>query len=92
MAPSQAPSSVGNGFRGDYSKETATPATVGVIYGAAKQSKVTKVSGGAGKVTVKLSCAKGKACAKESITVTSGKTKVASGSATSRPANPQPRP
>jgi hypothetical protein len=73
---------VSNGFRGDYSKETKTPASVDVIYGAAKQSKVTKVSGGSGKVTVKLSCAKGKGCATDSITVTDGKTKVASGSAT----------
>jgi hypothetical protein len=74
--------SVSNGFRGDYSKETKAPATVDVIYGAAKQANVTKVSGGPGKITVKLACAKGKPCAKDSITVTDGKSKVASGSAT----------
>jgi hypothetical protein len=71
-----------NGFRSDYSKEKASTPYVGVIYGVAKAPSVTKVSGGAGKITLKLKCAKGKGCAKLTVTGTAGKTKVATASAT----------
>lgn len=76
---------VSNGFRGDYSKETAATPYVGVIYGAAKSPTVSKVAGGAAKITVKLKCAKGRACAKLTVTATANKKTVATGSATVKP-------
>ena len=82
-------SSVTGGFRADYSKQTASPAYVGVIYGSAgsggKQPRISKVSGGAGKLIVKISCAKGKACGKLTIAATADKLTVASGSGTAKP-------
>jgi fibronectin-binding autotransporter adhesin len=80
---------VSGGFRADYSKETASPAYVGVIYGAAASAPapaVRKLSGGPGKLTLKLSCAKGaKSSCGYSFTGTVGKTKVASGHGTVKP-------
>lgn len=80
---------VGGGFRADYSKEQASPAFVGVIYGAAagagKSPTAAKPRGGAGKVTDKLSCSKGKACAKVTLVALHGKTTVAKASGTAKP-------
>jgi hypothetical protein len=80
-------SSVTNGFSADYKKETlASNAYVGLIYGGAasagKAPKVGKLAGGVKKLTLKLSCAKGKACAKYTFTGTSLKKTVLSGSGT----------
>jgi hypothetical protein len=58
--------SVGSGFGADYSKETASPAFVGVIYGqsaaAAPALSVGKISASGTKLSVKLSCGTGAAC------------------------------
>jgi hypothetical protein len=58
---------VGSGFSADYTKETASPAYVGLVYGgvasAAKPAlSVGKVSGSGGKLSVKLGCGKSAAC------------------------------
>ncbi len=81
---------VTGGFRADYSKQTASPAYVGVIYGSAssaagKQPKISKVSGGAAKIMVKVSCAKGKACVRLTILGTAKKLTVARGGGTAKP-------
>lgn len=58
--------SVSSGFAADYSKETASPAFVGVVYGqsaaAAPALSVGKVSAAGTKVSLGLSCATGAAC------------------------------
>jgi hypothetical protein len=58
--------SVGSGFGADYTKEAASPAFVGVIYGqsaaAAPPLSVGKISASGTKLSVKLSCGKGAAC------------------------------
>jgi len=49
--------SVTNGFKADYSKETASTPYLGVIYGGGTAAPaVSKVDGGKGKATFKLSC------------------------------------
>ena len=49
--------SVTNGFTADYSKETASPGYLGVIYGgAAVAPAVSKIRAGAGEATFKVSC------------------------------------
>ena len=59
---------VGSGFEADYTKETASPAFVGLIYGQAAAAapaalSVGKVSGSGGKLSLKLTCGKSGACA-----------------------------
>lgn len=58
--------SVGSDFTADYSKEAASLAFVGVIYGqsaaAAPALSVGKISASASKLSVKLSCGQGAAC------------------------------
>jgi hypothetical protein len=58
--------SVGSGFGADYTKEAASPAYVGVIYGqsaaAAPTLSVGKISASGSKLSAKLSCGKGAAC------------------------------
>ena len=80
--------SVTNGFAADYSKETASSPYVGVIYGSAssaKRPRVAKVSGGAGRFTVKIACAKGKDCARVTIVAVAKKKTVAVGSGSAKP-------
>jgi hypothetical protein len=92
-SPTGSFASVTGGFSADYSKETATPGYVGIVYGGAATSGTTtvrpsvkKLSGGAGKLTLKLSCAKGaKSSCAYSFVGTVGKTKVASGHGTVKP-------
>ncbi len=79
--------SVTNGFSADYTKETlASNAYVGLVYGGAasagKAPKVSELLGGVKRLTLKLSCAKGKACAKYTFTGTSLKKTVLSGNGT----------
>jgi hypothetical protein len=58
--------SVGSGFGADYTKETASPAYVGVVYGGSAAATPTlsvgKVSASGTKLSVKLSCGTGAAC------------------------------
>jgi hypothetical protein len=60
--------SVGSGFAADYTKETASPAFVGVVYGQSAAAapapalSVGKISASGTKLSVKLSCGKGAAC------------------------------
>jgi hypothetical protein len=64
--------SVSGGFSADYTKETASPPYFGIVYGkGAKRPslKVGKVSGGAGSVSVKVSCTSGSGkCPKTTVT------------------------
>jgi hypothetical protein len=66
--------SVGSGFAADYTKEAASPAFVGVIYGqsaaAVPTLSVGKVSASGTKLSLSLSCAAGAACAGVRITGT----------------------
>jgi hypothetical protein len=94
-SPSGQFGSVAGGFSADYSKETATPGYLGMVYGGAAAAtptttvvkpSVKKISGGAGKLILKLSCAKGaKSSCSYTVTGTVGKTKVASGHGTIKP-------
>jgi hypothetical protein len=58
--------SVGSGFGADYTKETASPAFVGVVYGASASAtptlSVRKISSSGANLRVKLSCAKSGKC------------------------------
>jgi hypothetical protein len=86
-SPSGSFGSVTGGFSADYSKESASPGYLGLIYGAAASTvvkpSVKKLSGGARKMVAKLSCAKGaKTSCTYTFTGTVGKTKVASGHGT----------
>jgi polyisoprenoid-binding protein YceI len=55
--------SVTGGFSADYAKETASTPYVGVVYGGgAPAPKVSKVTGGAGRATLKVSCSAGAIC------------------------------
>jgi hypothetical protein len=58
---------VGSGFSADYTKEAASPAYVGLVYGGVASTAATlsvgKVSGSGGKLSVKLGCGKSAACA-----------------------------
>jgi hypothetical protein len=58
--------SVGSGFAADYTKETASPAFVGVIYGqsaaAVPALSVGKISASGTRLSVRLSCGTGAAC------------------------------
>jgi hypothetical protein len=58
--------SVGSGFAADYTKETASPAFVGVIYGqsaaALPSLSVGKISASGTRLSVRLSCGTGGAC------------------------------
>ncbi len=88
--------SVTGGFTADYGKETApNNPYLGIVYAGAASGggsssgstsgkpAVKKVSGGAGKMTLKLSCAKGpESSCSYSLTGNVGKTKVASGHGT----------
>jgi hypothetical protein len=77
--------SVTGGFSADYTKESASPGFLGIVYGGAAATttvrpSVKKLSGGAGKMVVKLACAKAaKSSCAYAFTGTVGKTKVASG-------------
>jgi hypothetical protein len=69
--------SVTNGFSADYAKETASPPYLGIVYGsgstapASGSPSVSKVSGGAGKITLKLSCPPNAgSCARYSVVAT----------------------
>jgi len=93
--------SVTGGFSADYSKETASNNPyLGVVYdgtgasggggttktAAVVKPAVKKVSGGAGKVMLKLSCAKGaKASCSYTVTGTVGRKTVVTGHGTIRP-------
>jgi hypothetical protein len=80
--------SVTNGFSADYTKEAlSSNAYVGLIYGgSATRPAVAKISGGAGQLTVKLSCAKtAKSCAAYTLLGTSDKKTVAGGHHTIKP-------
>jgi hypothetical protein len=61
--------SVGSGFGADYGKEAASPAFVGVVYGAAAKLSVGRVSSSGTKLRLKLSC-KHRACKNVRITGT----------------------
>jgi hypothetical protein len=58
--------SVGSGFGADYTKETASPAFVGVVYGGSAAATPTlsvgKISASGTKLSVKLSCGKSSKC------------------------------
>jgi hypothetical protein len=66
--------SVGSGFAADYTKEAASPAFVGVIYGqsaaAVPALSVGKVRASGTKLSLSLSCAAGAACSGVRITGT----------------------
>ena len=95
-SPSGSFGSVTGGFSADYSKETASPGYLGIVYGGAAggggttggsttvvKPSVKKLSGGARKMVAKLTCAKGaKTSCTYTFTGTVGKTKVASGHGT----------
>lgn len=67
---------VSDGFTADYSKETASPGYVGVVYGGSASTGAAKPSakalkGGAAEIKATLSCAQSaKSCLKYSITAT----------------------
>jgi hypothetical protein len=86
-SPSGSFGSVTGGFSADYKKETASPGYLGIVYGSSASTvvkpSVKKLSGGAGKMVAKLTCAKGaKTSCTYTFTGTVGKTKVASGHGT----------
>jgi hypothetical protein len=65
--------SVGSGFAADYTKETASPAFVGVIYGqsaSVPRLSAGKISATGTKLSLSLSCATGAACPGVRITGT----------------------
>jgi hypothetical protein len=96
-SPSGTFGSVTGGFSADYTKETASPGYLGIVYGGAAgtggttttsvvRPAVKKISGGAGKLVFKLSCAKtAKSACSYTLSGTVGKKKVASGHGTIKP-------
>lgn len=89
-SPSGSFGSVGGGFSADYSKESASPGYLGIVYGGPAATTVRpsikKLSGGAGRLMLKLVCAKrAKAACSYSLVGTVAKTKVAGGHGTLKP-------
>ncbi|HEX3618298.1 MAG TPA: hypothetical protein VHU61_17260, partial [Solirubrobacteraceae bacterium] len=91
-SPSGKFGSVSGGFSADYSKETAASSPyLGMVYGGAAATptvrpSVKKLAGGAGRLVLKLSCAKSaKSSCSYTVVGKVGKTKVASGHGTLKP-------